>query len=286
MLGVVVASVFFAASASAATTTLGKAGGLKYVRAQGSVAAAGMVPTSAVAQARCGASEWRTTGGGVALVGSARGSYLSQGSDSTHSWYGTGWHLAQPARTLSTFGVCSKNAAISHHVHIESIPQAPPTSFGSATIDCAPGHVLGGGTLATAGDSDRFINTTNPRDSGADANAIPDDGWQTYMTLLNGTGVSLLVYDICRNGPAPSYPQVKRNVDDKHALSVKARCTSGHVAGGGVYETGNPLTAHVASTRPIDTGDKDHIPDDGWSGTVFNDTGITQAVTVTAICIG
>jgi hypothetical protein len=288
VLAAAIAFAALASGASAATTTLGKAGGLKYVRGSETVAAAGASATSARAKASCGQSPWKTTGGGVALAGAVSDTYASLDSDQLHSWFGAAWHVSQPKRTLSSFGICSKSTAISHDVHLASIPQAPPTSYGSASIDCAQGHVIGGGSLATADDTDVFIETTHPRDAAADGDSIPDDGWQTYMTLFDGTGVSALVYGICRKGAIPSYPVAQKTLDANHSLRLKARCPSDHVhvAGGGVYETGSPLTAHVAATRPIDGADRDRIPDDGWSAKVHNGTPTTQQVTVTAICIG
>jgi hypothetical protein len=283
ILGVAVAFACFAPAASATTDVLGKVGGLKYVRTSKPVAAASMSPTAARDRARCGASPWRTTGGGVALEGTARSSYLSLSEDYTNSWYGIGWHLAQAARKLSVFGVCSKSTAITHDTHVNSFPATPPESTASGVNLCAQGHVLGGGTLATIGPAKGFINTTNPYDSASDADDVPDDGWQAYMAVLNGSG-SILVYNICRKA-APAYHSVQGSVTDKHSLTVSAKCTSGHVAGGGVYETGNAQNGHVVATRPIDTGDADKIPDDGWSAKVYNETGITQTVTVTAICI-
>jgi hypothetical protein len=283
ILGAAIACAAVAPAASATTDVLGKVGGLKYVRASDTVAAASMSPTARTVRARCGAREWETTGGGVALEGTARTSYLSQSSDFVNSWYGTGWHLSQAARKLSTYGICSKSTAITHDTHVNSFPSAPPTSVASGVNLCAQGHVLGGGTLATTGPAKRFINTTNPYDSASDADDIPDDGWQVYMAVLDGSG-SILVYNICRKA-APVYRSVQGSVDDNHSLTVSARCPSGHVAGGGVYETGNAQAGHVVATRPIDTGDADKIPDDGWSGKVYNETGITQTVTATAICI-
>jgi hypothetical protein len=282
VIGVAIAFALVVPAASASTTTLGKVGGLKYVRASDTVAAASMSATAKTVRARCGASPWRTTGGGAALEGTARSSYLSLSEDNINSWYGTGWHVAQAARKLSTYGVCSKSTAITHDTHVESFPPTPPTSVASGVNLCAQGHVLGGGTLATIGPAKGFINTTNPYDS-ADADDIPDDGWQAYMAVLDGSG-SILVYNICRKA-APAYRSVQGSVDNKHSLTVNAKCTSGHVAGGGVYETGSAKAGHVLTTRPIDTGDADKIPDDGWSAKVYNETGITQTVTVTAICI-
>ncbi len=283
-LGVAIGFLVAASVASATTTTLGKAGGLKYVRATGTVGAAGLAPADATVQARCGASAWRTTGGGVALAGSAPTAYLSQSSDFLHSWYGTGWHRAEPARRLSVFGICSKNAAFTHKTRLASFPPAPPTSVAYTVNPCAGDHVLGGGTLATTGASDRFINTTNPYD-GPDADKALDDGWQAYQAILNGSG-SILVYSVCKQGPMPAYRSAQRTVEDHHVVTASARCTSGHVAGGGVYVTGPATDAHLVASRPIDAGDSDRIPDDGWSGRAYNRTGGTQTVTVTAICIG
>jgi hypothetical protein len=58
------------------------------------------------------------------------------------------------------------------------------------------------------------------------------------------------------------------------------------VTGGGAYVSGPADTAHMAVSRPIDGGDGDRVPDDGWEATVSSDGALPQTATVHAICIG
>lgn len=268
-----------AASSPAATVTLGKAGELKYVQAQTSVPATASTRASAHAEARCGAPMWKATGGGAALPGDVAASFLSQVGVGGREVDGGAWHVLQPERQLSVYGICSKSKAVKSSAHIENFLPAPSTL--GASVSCAAGHVLGGGAVAPISDS--YFDTTISTD-GPDADSIPDDGWRTLDTLLDGGGALLIVQDVCRTGPAPKYRGETEQVASGDQRTLRARCNGGHVMGGGVSVTGPADEAHIAVSRPIDGGDADLVPDDGWQATVFNDGPVTETAAVRAIC--
>jgi hypothetical protein len=65
-----------------------------------------------------------------------------------------------------------------------------------------------------------------------------------------------------------------------------AHCPGGtKVVGGGVTPTSSPAAeSRINSTFPIDTGDTDEKPDDGWEGDVYNISGASKGFSAYAIC--
>ncbi len=208
-------------------------------------------------------------------------SFLSQVGVGGREVDGGAWHALQPERQLSVYGICSKSKAVKSSAHIENFAPAPSTL--GAAVSCAAGHVLGGGAFAPISDS--YFDTTISTD-GPDADSIPDDGWRTLDALLDGSSALLIVYDVCRTGPAPKYRGETAQVASGDQRTLRARCNGGHVTGGGVSVTGPADEAHIAVSRPIDGGDRGRVPDDGWQATVFNDGSVTKTATVRAICTG
>jgi hypothetical protein len=269
------------APSPAATITLGKAGGLKYVRGETTVAAASGTKTTATTKAGCGR-RWRTGSVGAAITGDAGVSALSQLKPDTRATYGGGFHAAQPDQTLYAYAVCTKSDGISSNAQVQQFAPAPAAL--GVTSNCTEGHVIGGGAIATAPLDESFVNTTMPVD-GTDADEIPDDGWRAFQQLLDGTGVNGVVYDICRKGPAPRYRSASEEVDAFAPLTLKARCNGGHVIGGGVFVSGPADDAHVVASVPYDSADPDLVPDDAWFATVANRSPAPLQATVHAICV-
>jgi hypothetical protein len=271
-----------AGPSSATATTLGKAGGLKYVEAEAPLAGApNATKTSTTATAPCGRKRTATAAGG-SITGSATASALSQLKPDGQGAHGAGWHLLQPDETLQIFAVCAKKRTISWDAKIQAFPSAP--SDLGLTADCTEGHVVGGGTIAAAPTDAAFINTTMPVDDG-DGDTIPDDGWRAFQHLFTGTNVSMVVYSECRKGPAPAYRTLSAPVPPHQPVTLNMACQGGHVIGGGAVISGPAGDAHLAASLPIDLHDADSVPDDGWRATVSNDSSNTLTTTVHAICV-
>ena len=272
-----------AAPSSASATTLGKAGGLKYVKAEAPLAGApNATRTTTTAMAPCGRKRTATAAGG-SITGSASASALSKLQPGGHAAYGAGWHFLQPDETLQIFAVCAKKRTISWDANIQPFPSAP--SDLGLTSDCTAGHVVGGGVLAPGAGTDVvFINTTMPVDDG-DGDSIPDDGWRAFQHLFTGTNASMLVYSECRKGPAPAYRTLSAPVPAHQPVTLNMACNGGHVIGGGAVISGPAADAHLAASLPIDLQDADSVPDDGWRATVSNDSSNDLTTTVHAICV-
>lgn len=270
-----------AGSSEAATETLGKAGGLKYVRAEATVPATVGTRAGGFAVADCGAA-WTATGGGAALVGDAGVSFLSEIRLVDHLVEAGAWHAVQPERMLSAYGICSRRAAVANDVHTGNFAPAPSTlGFG---FSCAEGHVLGGGVEGSPS-LDSHVSSAVPID-GPDPDSVPDDGWRGSGALLEGTNGELYVYQACATGPRPAYRSAKAQVAPIDQRTVTVRCKRDeHVSGGGAYVSGPADDTHMAASRPIDGGDLDQVPDDGWRATVSNDGAVFQTAAVKAICV-
>ena len=272
-----------AGSSQAATTVnLGAAGGLKYVRADGTMPQTVGTRTGDYLQAYCG-NAWTATGGGVALAGDPRASYVSATDVAKYGVWGGGWHAVQPDRRLSVYGICSKSPAVTTDTRYDDFTAAPSTlAFSPA---CAAGHVLGAGVEGPYLDS--HVTNTTPID-GSDTDHVPDDGWRGSDALIGNVSTPImLIHYACGTGPQPAYRAAKVSVPAGYQTTLKAKCASGeHVSGGGVSVAGPTDGAHAAVSRPVDsTGDADKVPDDGWLATVSNDGAVSRTAKVTAICV-
>ncbi len=67
--------------------------------------------------------------------------------------------------------------------------------------------------------------------------------------------------------------------------TLRVMCPSrSKVVGGGVTVTGGNTFTRVASNGPIDGGDRNRTPDDGWEGSIANRTPDARRMTTFAIC--
>ena len=89
---------------------------------------------------------------------------------------------------------------------------------------------------------------------------------------------------ICARGHV-TFRQSKKSVPRVSQGSLKVACPKGtSVIGGGVGITGHTHLQEVATSRPFDGKDRDHKPDDGWSGRANNGLSTGVTMTVAAVC--
>lgn len=170
------------------------------------------------------------------------------------------------------------------HVGVE------PSGVGPESVDagCGKGReVLGGASNASTDVG--HLNATYPID-GADSNETLDDGWQGFMFDAQGDG-SPDVQAFCQSRDAPIVKTLTYVAGDPETMlapgsaTAVARCTSNRsVAGGGVFVSGSVPEAMLVRSVPIDLGDPDNVPDDGWSGKALNQSGLGKTVVAHAIC--
>ena len=76
------------------------------------------------------------------------------------------------------------------------------------------------------------------------------------------------------------------NPDSVGAVTAKCpRRTA--VVGGGFFKNGVAIQSRMVSSQPVDRGDDDSAPDDGWSVQMFNEPGgaNTNSPTAYAVCL-
>jgi hypothetical protein len=119
---------------------------------------------------------------------------------------------------------------------------------------------------------------------------MPDDGWQGFMLDSQGDG-SAEVQAFCQRHEAPMVEALRYVASDPETMfapgsgTAVARCGANRsVAGGGVFVSGSVLEAPLVRSAPIDLGDADDVPDDGWSAKALNESGLGKTVVAHAIC--
>jgi hypothetical protein len=173
------------------------------------------------------------------------------------------------------------------YVHVEDT--IPNGTIQSLQAECSEGReVLGGaaGALVDAG----HLNASYPIDAG-DSNPTPDDGWHGFLFNSGGGAPPAFAQAFCQRREAPMVKHLRYEAGDAVTIpapgseSAVVRCPRHRsVAGGGVFVTGSSEQAAVVASTPVDLGDPDHAPDDGWLGKVVNEAGASKTLTVHVTC--
>ena len=133
------------------------------------------------------------------------------------------------------------------------------------------GRVLGTGygTYGTASDF-VFLNTFN----------LVDDEAEVNVYAINNPGgapsVQSLGQMVCDDNAGPGVYRLRhtglKELADASEGEATARCRNGEsVVGGAAYNQGVYADeAYVTSSGPVDLGDADKLPDDGWRAEVNN----------------
>jgi hypothetical protein len=227
-----------------------------------------------------------STGGGAALSGTDPNLDLE-----LHSTYPLGdlqWNIdannssGNPAQ-MTMYAVCSKANFQYPRVKVD----VKPGSSRVAHVACPAGtKVVGGGVLMDGGDHSVEVGSSEPSD-GPDSNSKPDDAWSG--TGNNGTAgtIQMRVGAVCTShGSYKVVESARTPLPDAAAATAEALCPTGtRVTGGGVDIRGVDPSLEVQSSFPIDTGDIGFEPDNGWSGTAYNDdSGQPDHMSTFAIC--
>ena len=281
----VLAVAFLALPAtSVGSTSPGTVGDMRYALDTTHVAKAGQAQEKAKdVVPRCAGQAWHISGGGAYMGGSSAKSFLStSGFGGNRKWFASAWHVDAPRAKLTGVAVCVRNTSLVTDTSLVSVGAAPTN--GQGTSACFSGSILGGGVRAIGETSDWFINGTLPVDLG-DMDAEPDDAWQDWMRHRAGAASSFLIDTVCGQSVSPSYRSKDGAVGASDSAKVRAKCSSGHVTGGGGLISGNVADAHIAGSYPVDGSDNDKIPDDGWEARASNDVGGAKTLTAFAICL-
>ena len=165
----------------------------------------------------------------------------------------------------------------------------PDGTQGGTVVGCSGGQALGTGYGSFANESDYlYLNSLYIAD------AAPDE-LNVYADNYTGGApeVSAIGQLICDNSAGPGTYRLRQSgledVPDDSEGAATARCEGGEsVVGGAAYNQGGYADeSYVSSTGPVDLGDPDKIPDDGWRAEVNNDedaSGDTLQIRAHAFC--
>ena len=278
----IVAFVLLVSAPSASAVDVGH---FRYIEHKEPVpAAVGMAETTGESKAVCGSKKWKLASGGANISGEAGDSFLaSTGIGGHRAWYANAWHTSEPEAKLTSHVVCARKAHVVRDIGITILGAAP--GDGANVFNCPTGDIVGVGARGIGATTDWFVNSVYPIDDVSDGDTKPDNANQTYMRHRAGPSESFLTDILCVTSEAPSYESSDVVLGTGQADKVKATCNSGHVVGGGALISGTVADAHLTGTYPVDGGDPDNAPDDGWEARGSNDGGSAKTLTVYAICL-
>jgi hypothetical protein len=159
---------------------------------------------------------------------------------------------------LATVALADTNLGSSGGVNYRSDAKAVPNG-GTAKmkVRCKGGKEISGGGFGSAVLFAHARQIT-PYD-GKDSDKRPDDG--LMVRAVGDAGADdVSAYAICANHH-PSFPRDSKKISAGKAGRATAKCPQGaRVTGGGGTAPGNVITG----SHPVDLGDRDERPDDGW----------------------
>ncbi len=159
---------------------------------------------------------------------------------------------------------------------------------GTATCDDNSDEVIGAGIYSNPGLQDFiYLNGLTPYTSNPDGARVYADNYAGGEP--NETPLAVVACDSAARPADYRHVDELLEVPDATERGTTAKCRSGEsVVGGGSSNSGGfSDEAIVSSTGPVDLGDPDKVPDDGWRGEVNNDEdggAATLGATTYAIC--
>jgi len=164
------------------------------------------------------------------------------------------------------------------------VPSASQDGLGvtSGVAPCPKGHpnVTGGG-IELGGDQsglDLEVHTTGPLGRGS---------WAGLANNSSTSTASAKVTAICAKGDPRKFIHRQETIAVAPKTEGVGTVTCPHrtkVTGGGVFTSGTSFKVEVAETGPIDIGDINSLPDNGWGGVANNGSTSAATMDVIAIC--
>jgi hypothetical protein len=161
---------------------------------------------------------------------------------------------------------------------------SPHAGLSATTAVCLPGsgHVVGGGFDADTGSVGGLALESTPVDSPDDADHKPDDGWQAAAFDTRTVSADVATFAICSSAKVV-YRSTTKKVKGGRKAKLTAHCPAGTKDTAGGVQTGDFDAVQISSSFPVDDGDANNKPEDGWGAQVFN-RGSRATVTVWAVC--
>lgn len=194
----------------------------------------------------------------------------------TDDWASFAQNEGSHPQTATAFAVCSATAP---QAVVSSGNVAPRSQFHSS-IPCPSSglnNFLLGGGVVTGGDYSSHVSLETSSTSAS-------GGWQGTVNNRGATSQSVDVIALC--GAAGTAPEHGTRSVPAHALgSITVACPANSVVtGGGASTNSTNLNVAIQSTKPVDNGDADDAPTNGWRSTLRNGSGRQVRLTGWAVC--
>jgi len=183
-----------------------------------------------------------------------------------------------------------ENLGSSNRLHYKTEATAsaiPAGESARAFVLCREDNdVVGGGAALDGAAQEGWITETLNLAAEGKRGPAPDGGWVGDAKNLAGLAKTFRGYAICSRDQVRGlrYREQGRVIPPGRA-KLTAKCPAGtEVLGGGgwVQRAG---TSFIRESFPVDLGDADKRPDDGWRVGVYNGTAMNLGAMVTAICL-
>jgi hypothetical protein len=187
------------------------------------------------------------------------------------------WRIGATASvgtTLTTYAICAKWDGMKQK-RIE-VPDSP-TGSRKNVVKCGNGKTISGGG-GSIGSSNSYTSSMFPKRASRWERRVFDG--------VGGIG-GMANYVVCVPEKDFVITKVKENVNGGVSSDVVvAECPDGRgVVGGGAKTSGPAGTLSLRDSRPVDIGDGDGIPQNGWAARAYNTDPGVQKLTAYAICL-
>jgi hypothetical protein len=263
---------------------LGSSHGINY---RSSTSANVGVVQQAIAVAYCPDGR-QLTGGGATWDLNPYDAYLDDDGPfafDTHTrleqWRASGTNFQGANKNLTAFAICKSASGLRIKHEHRAIPSLASRSV---RVDCPDGrHVTGGGLVDEPTELARLLGSV-PFDDG-DRRRKPDDGWRVRLFNFAKPDAEVDAYAICARGLSLAYRRATQELTPPGLGVPVAACrrTEAVVGGGGAI-SGGGAAAFLNEVAPLDRGDADAVPDDGFITYGVATGGPSHTVGSYAIC--
>lgn len=194
-------------------------------------------------------------------------------------WVGRANPGPLPGGNFTTFAVCASHRKMSYGKAKIVAPSGARTSaYGTCSTEGPV--VMGGGVLMRGSSTDVTIAESYPA-----GNRDAKSAWEVAVNNTSGAEAKGKIWVSCRKGSKQGLNLIglPGNVGTGRVYADQACQADRFIVGGGAQIAGG-LGTELASSYPIDTGDDDTVPDDGWANLYNNETGSPQFQTTWNVC--
>jgi hypothetical protein len=224
----------------------------------------------------------------IALTSTAPFDDRDRGRRPEDGWTATVFNGSGADTTFVVHAVCSRKGKFAYRKATDDVPSgAVAIGLAIACPNRPKQSAVGGGVALSASASTIRLRSSEPVDDfifdPPDADFDEDDGWLVSTINQSGQTITMTGWTICAKKGTYDY-EAQGVVGFMGPATFEPDCDPGQIAvGGGVGVGGPDPDMYIQETYPLDD-DLDGRPDDGWSGTTRNDSGVAGDMTTSRIC--